>query len=193
MRWNMALWVGAVAALGSASVAATPSTYRFVLDPAASSASAKVAFFGLGRRKAIFPALQGEVAISPDNMDQNSQDVTIDAKQLKASDKLTMDRLKGKDFFYVEKYPTIHFKGTRLAMTDQTHGIVYGDLTARGVSRPVALNVGFSAPPAKASGKDVIQLTATTTINRNDFGMNAYPVIVGKKVSIAITTRLLPQ
>lgn len=193
MRWNMLLWVGAVVLMASSGVASTPVTYRFALAPAASAANAKVAFFGLGSRTASFPALQGNVALSPAHMDQIKLDVAIDATQLKAGDKLTMDRLKSKDFFYVEKYPTIRFKGTKLAMTDTTHGIVYGELTARGVSRPVALNVGFSAPPAKASGKDAIQLTAATTINRNDFGMKAYPVIVGKKVSIAISTRLMPQ
>ncbi|MGL5837668.1 MAG: YceI family protein, partial [Sphingorhabdus sp.] len=79
-----------------------------------------------------------------------------------------------------------------LAMTNATAGIVRGNLTARGVTRPVALNVTFSSAPAATKGRDAIRLTGVTTINRKDFGMTAYSLIVGKKVTISIKTRLLP-
>ena len=91
------------------------------------------------------------------------------------------------------KFPTVRFAGTQLAMADATSGVVTGELTARGVTRPVTLNVKFSAPPATASGKEAIRLTGMTTINRREFGMTAYSVVVGKKVSITIRTRLLPD
>jgi polyisoprenoid-binding protein YceI len=192
MRWKTTKCVTALMLLCASTLGNTASTYRFRLDPVSSSVDAKVAFMGIGNRKAYFPALRGNVTLSPDQMNQIDLNVTIDATQLTADDGTTTSRLKGKDFFYVDKFPTVRFEGTQLSMTNSTNGIVRGDLTARGVTRPVALNVVFSAPPADARGKDAIRLTGVTTINRKDFGMTAYSLVVGKKVTITIKTRLLP-
>lgn len=192
MRWKTARWAIALGLLGVSSLGNTASTYRFTLDPGSSSVDAKVAFMGVGNRKAYFPALRGNVVLTPTQMDQIDLDVSIDATQLKADDGVTTNRLKGKDFFYVDKYPVVRFEGKALSMRNETSGVVEGELTARGMTRPVALNVTFSSPPASASGKEPIRLTGVTTINRRDFGMTAYSVIVGKRVSITIKTRLLP-
>ena len=193
MQWKTASWTVALIMLCTASLGNSASTYRFTLDPSSSSVDAKVAFMGVGNRKAYFPALRGKVLLSPAQMNQIDLDVSIDATQLKSEDNVTTGRLKGKDFFYVDKYPTVRFEGTQLSMTNSTSGVVHGDLTARGVTRPVALNVVFSEPPALANGKQAIRLTGVTTINRKDFGMTAYSLVVGKKVSITIRTRLLPS
>jgi polyisoprenoid-binding protein YceI len=147
---------------------------------------------GIGNRKALFPAVRGTVALTPDAMDRINLDVMIDATQLRADDSLTTNRLKGDAFFNVAKYPTVRFQGTDLSMATQTSGIVRGNLTARGVTRPVTLNVSFSAPPSTTSLKEPIRLTGVTTINRKDFGMTAYSLIVGKKVTISIRTKLVP-
>lgn len=192
MRWKTAKCVAAITLLSASTLGYTASTYRFRLDPVSSSVDAKVAFMGIGNRKAYFPAMRGNVTLSPGRMDQIDLDVAIDATQLKADDSTTTGRLKGKDFFYVDKYPTVRFEGTQLSMTNSTSGVVRGDLTARGVTRPVALNVLFSSPPVTANGKESIRLTGVTTINRKDFGMTAYSLVVGKKVTITIKTRLLP-
>ena len=193
MQWKAAHWplVGAIL-FASTSVWAA-STYNFTIDSGASSVDAKVAFMGIGNRKALFPAVRGSLALSPGAIDRINLNVSIDATQLKADDSLTTNRLKGEDFFNVAKYPTVRFEGTDLSMTTSTSGIVRGELTARGVTRPVALNVSFSSPPATASGRDAIRLTGVTTINRRDFGMKAYSLIVGKQVTISIRTRLLPS
>lgn len=192
MWWKTSRGAVAMVLLCASALGSSASIYRFKLDPLASSVNAKVAFLGIGNQQANFPAVRGVVAISPDKMDQVNLDVSIDATQLKAGGDEITRRLKGKDFFYVEKYPTVRFEGTRLSMKNPTSGIVSGELTARGVTRPVVLNVSFSAPPSNTNGKDAIRLTAVTTINRKEFGMTAYSMVVGKKVTITIKTRLLP-
>lgn len=174
-------------------VAPSPAALSYRLDPAGSNVAAKVAFLGLGQRTASFPAVSGAIALSPAAMDRIDLNVRIDARQLTASDQLTTDRLRGKNFFDVARYPTIQFSGKALTMTGPTTGQVSGELTARGVTRPVKLAVNFSAPPARATGRDAIGLTGTTEINRRDFGMTAYSLIVGKKVTITIRTRLVPD
>ena len=78
-------------------------------------------------------------------------------------------------------------------MTSPTQGSVDGDLTARGVTRPVTLDVSFDMPPAEAAPDDIIILTGTTRINRYDFGMKSYRLIVGKYVNIELRARMVPQ
>ena len=77
-------------------------------------------------------------------------------------------------------------------MTSATTARIDGQITARGVTRPAALTAVFRDPPAQTTGRDPIQLSATTAINRKDFGMNSYSLIVGKKVTITIEARLVP-
>jgi len=192
MQWKAARWAIAATLLFGAAIAGATTSYNFTIDAGASSVDAKVAFMGIGNRKALFPAVRGTVALTPDAMDRINLDVIIDATQLRADDSLTTNRLKGDAFFNVAKYPTVRFQGTDLSMATQTSGIVRGNLTARGVTRPVTLNVSFSAPPSTTSLKEPIRLTGVTTINRKDFGMPAYSLIVGKKVTISIRTKLVP-
>ena len=192
MQWKAARWALAATLLFGAAIAGATTSYNFTIDAGASSVDAKVAFMGIGNRKALFPAVRGTVALTPDAMDRINLDVMIDATQLRADDSLTTNRLKGDAFFNVARYPTVRFQGTDLSMATQTSGIVRGNLTARGVTRPVTLNVSFSAPPSTTSLKEPIRLTGVTTINRKDFGMTAYSLIVGKKVTISIRTKLVP-
>lgn len=192
MQWKAARWPLAAILLFSAGIADATTSYNFTIDPGASSVDAKVAFMGIGNRKAVFPAVRGTVALSPATMDRINLDVTIDATQLRADDRLTTNRLKGESFFNVARYPTVRFEGTDLKMATPTSGVVRGNLTARGVTRPVALNISFSAPPTATAALQGIGLTGVTTINRKDFGMNAYSLIVGKNVTISIRTKLLP-
>lgn len=136
--------------------------------------------------------MSGGIHLTPDRLDAIDLDVTLDARALTAGDKVTLERLRGKDFFDVERYPTIRFAGTRMTMTGQTTARVEGEITARGVTRPATLAVTFAQPPVSATGKEPIQLSAQTTINRHDFGMTAYSVVVGRKVTITINARMVP-
>ncbi|MCB2087262.1 MAG: YceI family protein [Sphingomonadaceae bacterium] len=166
---------------------------RYALDPDASDVSAKVAFFGLASKTARFPKVSGQVRLAPDNPADIALDVTLDARALVAPDKVTQERLRGEKFFWVEKYPTVRFVGSDLQLTSDRKGKVTGQLTARGVTRPVTLAVIFDTPPAKAQPGEAIQLSGETTINRRDFGMKSYSLIVGKDVTIGLKARMVPR
>ncbi len=164
----------------------------YVVDSAASNISAKVAFLGLGSKTAGFPHMAGTVQLTPARPDQIALDVTLDARALTAPDKVTLGRLRGDKFFWVERYPTVRFVGERMALTSDRKGTVEGRLTARGVTRPVTLAVTFDTPPMSAGRSDVISLTGTTTIDRRQFGMTSYSLVVGKQVNITLKARLVP-
>ena len=166
--------------------------YKFSIDASASSVDAKVSFLGLGHKKAQFPVISGTVAMPNAAGSKIDLDVKIDAARLTSSDKDTTKQLKGRDFFNVAKFPTVTFDGNSIVMNGATKGVVSGNLTACGVTKPVKLAVTFSKAPAMTNGRENIMLTGTTTINRRDFGMTAYSVIVGKKVTITIKSRLTP-
>lgn len=74
-------------------------------------------------------------------------------------------------------------------MKDATHGQAQGELTARGVTRPIMLGVTFDRAPRPG---ETLALTGTTTIDRRDFGMTAYSFIVARKVDITIMARMVP-
>ena len=172
--------------------AATP-TYRYRIDAEHSTVSARVAFLGLASKTARFPKVRGGIALQPDQLDAIDLDVELDATALTAGDPVTLGRLKGKNFFDVERYPTITFSGRRMTMTGPVTAIVEGTIRARGVTRPSVLQVAFAAPPARATGREPIRLSARTTINRTDFGMTAYALLVGKKVTVSINAQMVPD
>ena len=165
---------------------------RYTLDASASNVSAKVPFFGLASKTARFPRMQGAVTIVPGAPERAVIDVTFDAAAIEAPDSVTLARLRGEKFFWVEKYPDIRFVGRSLKLTSATRGTVAGDLTARGVTRPATLAVTFDADPVAQAGKPV-SFTGTTTIDRRQFGMKAYQLLVGNKVDITLRARMVPR
>lgn len=179
-----------LAALALANTASVPQ--RYTLDASASNVSAKVPFFGLAHKTARFPRMQGAVTIVPGAPERAVIDVTFDATAIEAPDSVTLARLRGEKFFWVEKYPTIRFMGRSLKLSSATRGTVTGELTARGVTRPATLAVTFDADPVAQAGKPV-SFTGTTTIDRRQFGMKAYQLIVGNKVDITLKARMLPR
>ena len=175
------------------SVATAPDvSHHYWLDGPHSSVSARVSYMGLGSKTARFPQMRGSIRLSPARLDAIDLDVELDASALDAGGKSDTNYLRGKDFFWVRQYPIVRFTGHRMTMTGAVTAQVDGEITARGVTRPAALAVTFQQPPAQATGRDPIELTARTSINRRDFGMTAYSLVVGKTVTITIDARLLP-
>ena len=101
--------------------------------------------------------------------------------------------LVSQDFLWVEKYPTITFKSTKVEVdAGGTEGKVYGDLTIRDVTRPVVLEVEKLGENVNPWGAKVVGFTATTKLNREDFGLTwnmaleAGGWLVGKDIKIEL-------
>lgn len=181
----------ALAALLAVS-AAPGAGYHYWLDSSHSVVSAKVSYMGFGSKTARFPQMRGSIRLDPTRLDAIDLDVELDAGALSAGSLRDTNYLRGKDFFAVEQFPVVRFSGHRMIMTGPTTAEVEGQITARGVTHPATLTVTFRDPPGQASGHDPLQLAARTSINRKDFGMTAYSVVVGKTVTITINARLMP-
>ncbi|MBB4612340.1 YceI family protein [Novosphingobium taihuense] len=188
-----ALLLATVASLAPALANPAPSgQLRYRLDGPRSEVHAKVGFFGIASKTARFPAVTGGIDLDPNHLDAIRLDVMLDATALEAGDQVTLKRLKGPDFFDVANYPSVRFIGKRMTMTGPVTATISGDLTARGVTRPTVLTVSFADPPSRATGREPIRLSARAKIDRTDFGMNAYRLIVSKSVTITINAQMVP-
>lgn len=185
-----------VPALPASSQVAMPATtdqLQYRLDPVLSKVSARVGFLGLASKTARFPKVSGRIVLNPKRLDTIQLNVDLDAAALEAGDSVTLARLRGPDFFDVERHPSVRFVGRSMAMTGPVTAKISGDLTAKGITRPVSLAVSFRKPPASATGDEPVQLTAQTKIDRTEFGMKAYRFIVAKTVTITINAQMVPR
>ncbi|MBD2841182.1 YceI family protein [Erythrobacter rubeus] len=185
------LFIAPLLALAVLANASAPRQYT--LDAGASEVTAKVPFFGLSSKSMKFPKMSGDVRIVPGAPEQAVIDVTFDATALEAPDETTLKRLRGEKFFWVERYPTVRFVGKSLKLESATEGTLAGELTARGVTKPQVLDVTFETDPVTSPAGAPVEFTATTTIDRREYGMKSYRLIVGNKVDITMTARMVPN
>ena len=120
-------------------------------------------------------------------------EATIEAASIQTRDDQRDAHLKSADFFHVEKFPTLHFKSTGINVVGAGELSVEGDLTIRGVTRKVRFAVEGPTPPAKDPwGNTRIGISASTKINRKDFGLtwNAAletgGILVGDDITITL-------
>jgi polyisoprenoid-binding protein YceI len=143
-----------------------------------------------------FSNVKGTVRYDPNNVAATQIDVSIDASTIDTQEPKRDAHLKSPDFFDVAKYPTLTFKSTK-AYKDGDQLKVVGDLTLHGVTKSVELTVdGPSAPVKDPWGNTKVGATATTKINRTDFGLTwnkaleAGGVLVGTDISIELNVEL---
>lgn len=191
MRRKTRRTIGALALVALAGNA-QPQVLRYRIDAQHSDVHARVGFFGIASKTARFPRISGGIELDPAHLESVKLDVTLDATALEAGDAVTLKRLKGEDFFDVDRHPQVRFVGRSMTMTGPVTAVVSGDLTAKGVTRPTTLTVSFTQPPAKATGREAIRLSGRARIDRTQFGMTAYRLIVAKSVTISIDTQMVP-
>ncbi len=104
------------------------------------------------------------------------------------SDNLT-DTLRGEDFFDVTRFPQIIFTARGLHQTDARHGEMTGNVTVRGITKPLTLHVEFiGAHYNEDEQREVLSFHATASLPRADFDMDKYPAILGDDVELMIMT-----
>jgi polyisoprenoid-binding protein YceI len=122
-----------------------------------------------------FNKITGSLSFDPGNIAASAVEVELDASGIYTGVEKRDNHLKSADFLNVEQYPTITFKSTKVEPVGLDQAWVHGDLTLRGVTRPVVLDVRW-AGPARFDDEGTIYTTfgfrAETKINREDFGMD---------------------
>jgi len=194
---RIALTAGLAAAL---SLPAAAANSNWQIDPAHSSAQFSVRHMAISTVRGAFSKVTGSVVFDDKDVSKSTVEVTIDANSV---DTRVPDRdndLRSEKFFDVVHYPSITFKSKRVEQVAPGKLKVTGDLTIRGTTKEVVLDVeGPTAPMKDPWGNTRNAATATTKINRQDFGVkwNATldngGVVVGDDVSIIIDVELVKK
>jgi len=168
------------------------------IDPVHSVAEFKVKHMMISNVKGQFTNLKGSVTLNEADIMRSQVEASIDATSINTRDPQRDGHLKSADFFDVEKYPTLAFKSTRIGRAGDGELKVAGDLTIHGVTRPVVFHVEGPAAPGKDPwGNTRIGLSATTKVNRKDFGLtwNAAletgGILVGDEVTITLDVQFV--
>jgi len=109
------------------------------------------------------------------------------------------NHLRSGDFFEAEKYPTMEFRSTGIKSHSGSEFILGGELTIKDVTRPVELTVEFEGAAISPYGQSVFGFSASTEIDREDWGLTwnmaleAGGVMIGKKVKIEIEGEAIRQ
>jgi polyisoprenoid-binding protein YceI len=184
------------------SILATPqtttTTTTWNLDPAHSVAEFKVKHMMISNVKGQFAKVTGKLILDEETLANSRVEAVIDAASVETRDGQRDAHLKSADFFDAEKFPTLSFKSTGIEVVRNGELAVEGDLTIRGLTRKVTFSVDGPTPPAKDPwGNTRVAISATTKINRKDFGLtwNAAletgGILVGEKVTITLDVQFV--
>jgi len=177
----------------AASAAAQTGTWQ--IDPNHSAAQFSVRHLGVSTVRGAFTKVSGSAKQDPADPSKDTLEATIDAASVDTRVEARDKDLRSPHFLDAEKYPTItfHSKATKVAGAGKL--LITGDLTIHGVTKEVVLDVdGPSAAIKDPWGNQRIGASATTKINRQDFGVSAAPGAVGDEITITIDVELIqPQ
>lgn len=168
------------------------------IDPVHSVAEFKVKHMMISNVKGQFTGVSGTLNLDEEDATKSRIEATIDAASVNTRDPQRDAHLKSADFFDVEKFPTLSFKSAGILRQGDGELEVEGGLTVHGVTRTVKFAVeGPTAPGKDPWGNTRIGISATTKINRKDYGLtwNAAletgGILVGDEVTITLDVQFI--
>lgn len=170
----------------------------WTLDPDHSAAQFKVKHLMISNVKGTFEKISGTLNLDDKDITKSKVDVVIETASLNTNIKKRDDHLRSPDFFDVAKFPTMTFNSTKVEKNGAEGLKVTGNLTIKGVTKPVVLTVEGLTPEIKDPwGNPRRGASATTAINRKDFGVNWNKtmdnggMVVGEEVAIQLEAEFI--
>jgi polyisoprenoid-binding protein YceI len=168
-----------------------PPVGTYDIDPSHTELGFAVRHMAVSKVRGRLSSFEGTLELGEDHTDSKAA-VTIDATSVDTRDENRDNHLRTDDFFDVENHPKWTFVSTSIKPEGPTEFKVDGDLTIRGVTKPVTLDVSLEGVVKDPYGKIRVGFSASTSINRDDFNvsfgavMEAGGLVVAKKVDIQI-------
>ena len=182
------------AALAAALVApamAAPQTY--VVDSSHTFPRFSYSHFGYSTQLSSFKQTSGKVVFDA-QAKTGSVDISIDTRSVNTGFDDFNGHIQGEDFLDTAKFPTATFKSTRVVFEGDAPKSIEGQLTIKGVTKPVTLSVtSFQAMPHPMLKKPALGANATTTIKRSEFNAGKFAPYVGDEVRIDIAIEAIAQ
>ena len=170
---------------------AAPETY--VVEGTHTFPSFSYTHLGFSTQQSRFDKTTGKITIDR-AAKTGSLDVSIDTKSVNTGVEVFNGHLKGEDYFNVEKFPVITFKSSNFKFDGDKPATINGDLTIKGVTKPVTLALtSFNCAPHPFTKKEVCGANATTRIKRSEFNAGKNAPAVSDEVTLNIAVEAIKE
>jgi polyisoprenoid-binding protein YceI len=156
-------------------VAAAPAaslTGNYTIDPVHSRIGFSVRHMMVSKVRGQFTEYTGSGYFDAEDPAKSHAELTIKAASIDTRNPDRDNHLRSNDFLAMEEHPELTFRTTEVRRVDESHFAVTGDLTIRGVTRPVTIDFDYLGSTVDPWGKTRLGFEGSTTINRRDFGVN---------------------
>lgn len=170
----------------------------YLLDPAHTTIGFVARHAMVTKTRGKFEDFEGTITVA-ENIADSKADVTIKSASINTGNDDRDGHVKGDDFFAVEKYPELTFTATSFNVDEAGNGTVTGDLTIKGVTKPVTLDVETEGLAEDPFGNTRFGFEATTKINRLDYGIDFNAplktggVLVSEEIKIELEVSAIKQ
>lgn len=175
-----------------------PTPGIFQLDPVHSHIGFVVRHMMVAKVRGRFTAVDGTITVAEDPA-ASSVDVSVDLASVDTREEQRDGHLRSPDFFDVEQHPTMTFRSTRIVPKGRNDLTVEGELTVRGVTRPLTLDATYEGVAGDPWGGQRIGFSAEGEVDREEFGLTwnmaleTGGVLVGKKARLEIEVEAVRQ
>ena len=191
MSRTLSAFVVAIALLFTLTAAAQDT---WQLDPPHSSAQFSVRHLGVSTVRGAFTKVSGTVVYDAANPAKSSLQATIEAASVDTRVEMRDNDLRSPNYLDVQKYPTITFQSKKVEPAGAGKLKITGDLTIHGVTKEAVLDVDGPTPAMKDPwGNMRMGASATTKIDRKDFGVNGAPGMVGDDINITLDIEMIKK
>jgi len=172
---------------------------KWGIDPAHSEIAFKVKHLMITNVKGLFREFDGNIYTTGKDLMTSDINIRMNAASIDTGDVKRDEHLKSPDFFDVENFKQISFTGNNYEKVDDGNFALYGDLTIRGIKKPVKLDIEFAGVMKDPWGNEKAGFTVNGKINRKDWGLNwnaaleAGGVLVSDDVRISGEVQLVKQ
>ena len=174
-------------------------TTKWALDPTHSEVNFKIRHMMVSNVSGHFKNFSATVETEGEDLSTAKVNFTAEVSSISTNNEQRDGHLKTGDFFDAENHPQITFEGGQMEKVDGEHYKVHGNLTMRGVSKPITLHVAFGGIMKDPWGNDRAGFEVSTKVNRKDFGISfgmvseTGGVMLGEEVSINANTEFVKE
>jgi len=165
---------------------------EYQIDVSHSTIGFQVRHMAISKTNGVFDDFTGSFSFEPGKPETWSCEAVIQAASINTNNDKRDEHLTSEDFFNAAEYPTLSFKSTGVIMEDESEGVLQGDLTIHGVTKPVEMAFEVLGTVTDPWDNERAGFSANVKINRQDFGLSynnvleAGGLVVGDDVKITL-------
>lgn len=163
---------------------------KWVLDPTHSELGFKIKHLMISSVSGLFKNFEAEVEMNEADFSLAQINLTADVASISTNNEQRDLHLRTSDFFEVEKYPELKFRSTKVEKMDSDTFALYGELTLKGVTKPVKLNVEYNGVTKDPWGGERAGFVVAGKINRSDWGVSFNGVLETGGVMLSEEVRI---